>query len=89
MSRKVANSAVIISAIGAALLAVQQNTTLFSAWDEASAVLGRAHNVKALTLSRILPDTLSISVAERVPIARIGRQGSPARSARLAPAAAA
>jgi len=38
MSRKVANSAVIISAIGAALLAVQQNTMLLSAGDEASAV---------------------------------------------------
>lgn len=38
MSRKVANSAVIVGAIGAALLAVQQNTLLFSAQGEASAM---------------------------------------------------
>lgn len=38
MSRKVANSAVIIGAIGAALLAVQQNTNLFSAQEESTVV---------------------------------------------------
>jgi uncharacterized membrane protein len=38
MPRKVANSAVIISAIGAALFAVQQNTNLFSAREESSTV---------------------------------------------------
>ena len=38
MSRKVANFAVIVGALGAALLAVQQNTTLFSAPEKMTAV---------------------------------------------------
>lgn len=38
MPLKFANSAVIISAIGAALLAVQQNTTLFSAQEASNLV---------------------------------------------------
>ena len=37
--------------------------------------LRRAHTVKSMEISRILPDTLAIEVVERIPLARLGRRG--------------
>ncbi len=45
MSRKVANTAVVLSAIGAALLAVQQTTNVFSARDDQTVERERCYGI--------------------------------------------
>jgi len=56
---------------------IREGTNLFSfsSSDVRAEFLRGAPNFKSMDITRILPDTLSVVVAERVPLAAIGRRG--------------
>lgn len=57
-------------------LAEGMNLFSFSSRRLRRSVMSRAANIRSLEITRRLPDSLEITVAERVPLARLGRRGA-------------